>query len=98
MKVNFRHIFVFLVMVILFLPIIQSFVPIILEKNLKGFFEIKAKPELKSEDYFSGKYQEDYMLYLNDVVPLKATMTRFYNQVLYSIFNQTNVVDLKIGK
>lgn len=98
MKVNYKHIFILLVLIVLYLPIIQTFVPVVKEIALKGFFEKKTKPEISSENYFNGTYQEEYMAYLNDEVPLKATITRIYNQILYSIFNQTNVVDLKIGK
>jgi SGNH hydrolase-like domain, acetyltransferase AlgX len=98
MKVNYRHTLLLLVMVVLFLPIIQSFMPVVLEKDLKGYFELKSKPLLNSNDYFSSKYQEEYMQYLDGALPLKATITRIYNQVLFSIFNQTNVNDVQIGE
>ena len=98
MKINFKQVFLLLVMVVLSLPIIQSLVPIVLEKNLKGYFEVKSKPILNSQDYFSGKFQEDYMTYLNDHLPLRATITRLYNQILYSVFTQSTLVDLKIGE
>lgn len=98
MKVNYKHIFILLVLIVLYLPIIQTFIPIVKEKALKGFFEKKTKPELNSENYFKGNYQEEYMAYLNDEVPLKATITRIYNQILYSFFNQTTVNDVVIGE
>ncbi len=98
MKVSYKHIFLFFVLMVLFLPIIQSFIPIVKEQALKGFFETKAKPELNTNDYFSGKYQEDYILYINDALPLKATITRIYNQTLFSLFKQTNVNDIQIGE
>lgn len=98
MKINFKNIFLLLVLMVLFFPIIQSFIPIVKENALRGYFETKAKPELTKNDYFSGKYQEDYMQYLNDALPLKATITRIYNQVLFSFYNQTNVNDVQIGE
>ena len=51
---------------VLSLPLIQSYLPIIKEKKLSGYFEIQAKPDLTDSDYFNGKYQEVYMKYLND--------------------------------
>ncbi len=92
-----KYIFVFVVIAILLLPIIQSYVPFVKEKGLKGYFEIHSKPILTDSDYFNGNYQEQYMKFLNDNLPLKATITRLNNQALFSIFNQTTVVDLKIG-
>lgn len=98
MKINFKKIFVIVSILVLCLPMIQSFVPIVLEKQLKGYFETSTKPELNKQDYFSGIFQERYMKYLDDNLPLKATITRLYNQINYLLYNQTNVADLKIGK
>lgn len=98
MQNRLKHIFLFLVLGVFLLPIIQSYLPIVKEKELKGYFEIQTKPILTDSDYFSGKYQELYMKYLNDNMPLKATITRINNQILFTLFKQTTVSDLKIGK
>ncbi len=98
MKINYRHIFITLVFLVLILPLIQSFIPIVLEKNLKGYFTVEPKPDLNKSDYFSGKYQEKYMKYLDDNLPLKATITRINNQIMFGLFNQSNLSDLVIGK
>jgi hypothetical protein len=95
---RFEYIFIFIVVFVLSLPLIQSYLPVIKEKKLSGYFEIQAKPDLIDSDYFSGKYQEVYMKYLNDNLPIRSNFIRLFNQLQYSLFTQTNASDIVIGK
>ncbi len=93
-----ENIFILIFVMLLTLPIIQSFLPVIKENKLNGYFEIQPKPSLIDSDYFKGNYQELYMKYLNDNLPLRSNFIRLFNQVHYSFFTQTNANDIVIGK
>lgn len=95
---RFENIFIFIILLVLLLPLINSYLPILKEKELKGYFEIQSKPALTDSDYFNGNYQEMYMDYLNDNLPNRSNFIRLYNQLQYSLFTQTSAKDVVIGK
>jgi hypothetical protein len=82
----------------LFFPLLLSFIKKDNKPNLVGLVINDKKPELNSEDWFSGAYQFEMDDYNNDHWSLKEISVRLNNQFYYKAFNQIRVNGFVIGK
>ena len=89
--------FILIVSALMF-PLIEHNINVFEEEGLNGAFETQTEPKLTSKNWFSGSFQEDYSLYLNDTIGLRKTMTRFYNQYSFSLFKKANSKGTVVGE
>lgn len=85
-------------MLVVFTPMLQLQLNLFETKPLEGDITISPKPELKKEDYWSIKWQEDYTKYINDNFGFRSSLIRLLNQIRFSVFNSTSVPGVVIGK
>jgi hypothetical protein len=87
---------------ILSLPMFFSIVKIDLimkiDRPLTGIYEEPPRPEISLKNIFNGSFQGDFEKYFNYKLRGRATMSRIYNQIIYSVFKSTDVNRVLIGK
>lgn len=79
-------------------PLVYAFVKKENKPNLIGIVISDKKPDLNSENWFSGIYQSETDDYNNDHWALKEISVRLNNQFYYKVFNQIRVNSFVIGK
>lgn len=89
---------VWLAFIALSFPLLLSFIKEDNKPNLVGLVINDKKPELNSENWFSGAYQSEMDDYNNDHWALKEISVRLNNQFYYEAFNQIRVNGFVIGK
>jgi hypothetical protein len=62
----------------------------IIDYPLTGAFVIPENPMLSIPNILNGKFQTDFEKYFSYNLTGRPTMSRIYNQFMYSIFNSTN--------
>jgi hypothetical protein len=94
-----------LILIILFLciplplSIVKFIIPEIkIEIPLDGELIIPAPPVISIKNIFNGSFQDDLEKYYNFNMAGRATMTRLYNEVLYSLFFSTDNWTIMMGK
>jgi hypothetical protein len=96
-----KTILIFLVFT-LFLPLFFSIVKIDLmmkiDRPLDGVYEAPPRPEISLKNIFNGNFQGDFEKYFNYKLWGRATMSRIYNQIIYSVFKSTDNSRVLIGK
>ncbi len=79
-------------------PLLLSFMQKENKPNLIGIVITEKKPELKSDDWLAGNYQNEMDDYNNDHWAFKELCVRLNNQFYYQAFNQIRVNGFVIGK
>lgn len=87
-----------LVLVALFLPMLQSKFKIFNLEPLKGAVQATEDPYISKERWLSGEYQRLQEQYVKDSFGLREPFVRLYNQLNFSIYNQTSAAGIVIGK
>jgi hypothetical protein len=82
----------------LLLPGIQKNFTVFKEVPLKGAFRLTKADSLTNKNWFSGQFQQTYTNAFNDAVGLKPTMIRVINQINFSLFNQSSISYIIVGK
>jgi len=98
---NFKVIFLFLILLVLASPAIQSGRHVIKEPDLKGFFQKKDRPSLKLftwRRWLSGEFQQTYSDRLNDHAGFYNTLIRLNNQYDYSLYGMIHAQGFIGGK
>ncbi|MGZ3882580.1 MAG: alginate O-acetyltransferase AlgX-related protein [Bacteroidia bacterium] len=80
------------------LPLLLAFMSKDNKPNLVGIVISDEKPELTSENWLSGSYQNEMDDYNNDHWALKEITVRLNNQFYYKAFNQIRVNSFVLGK
>lgn len=83
---------------LLFLPMMQSKFTIFKIQPLKGAVQATADPYISKDRWLSGKYQKLQEQYVKDSFGLREPFVRLYNQLNFSMYNQTNASGVVIGK
>ncbi|MBC9811601.1 hypothetical protein H9Y05_03850 [Crocinitomicaceae bacterium CZZ-1] len=86
------------VLVLLFLPMLQSKFRIVNIQPLKGAVQATADPYISGSNWLSGEYQRLQEQYVKDSFGLREPFVRLYNQLNFSMYNQTNAEGIVIGK
>lgn len=94
-----KKIFFLFACLLMLLPMAQKRWAIFELKPLKGvIIANNSRIDFSSENWFSGEFQKQYELHLNDSVGFKNLFIRIHNQIDYSLFNKANAEDLAVGK
>ena len=71
---------------------------VICETELNGVTTIPEKPSLTLESIASGEFLSDFESFFSYNLVTRRTMTRVYNQVLYSLFHATDNETILVGQ
>jgi hypothetical protein len=90
----------FLILGLLFIPLLQFFYPFLEENKLNGSFNITEKPSLDSlsYDWFNSRHQETYDDYFNDHIGFRPFFIKTYNQFRFSCYNTVSSTAAIKGK
>jgi len=88
----------FVLISILFLPIIQSKLNFFEFEPLKGSYTYTEKPTEIKRNWFSKYYQTQYDKYFNDYLGFRNILVRLNNQIQFSFFDKTSVDKTLVGK
>lgn len=80
------------------LPAVEKTFNIPRERSLKGAFIITTPVPLTHRNWISGWYQQNKVLNFNDLMGYKPTLVRLFNQINFSLFNQTHIANIIVGK
>lgn len=95
---KFKYTLFYLLMVLVFLPLIQQIHPFVKVEKLHGAFVKNVEPKLLLEDWLSGDFQTKFDKYINDTVGFKPFLVRTYSQINYSVFLTSPNKGLVLGK
>ena len=95
---NTKHIIFYLVLFLLFLPIIQQTTHFIKLTPLKGDIQVLDSPAFSFDAWFNGTYAIQKEEYCNQSFGLRSFFVRIYNQLYYTLFKVVNAKDVVIGK
>ena len=96
-----RIIFLFIVLVVLVVPSLQSVFVVIKEPALKGYYHQSAPPSLKLftwRKWFSSVFQDEFSVRLNDHAGYRFSLIRISNQYDFSLFGITHAKGFIRGK
>ncbi|MCB2219293.1 MAG: hypothetical protein KQI35_02775 [Bacteroidetes bacterium] len=92
-----KLIYIFFLLV-LSVPAVQYFAPFTTLKPLDGAYTLEEQPELTWKTWYSGEFQEKYVIHLEDHVGFREWIIRLYNQLNYSLFNLAESPGCVVGK
>jgi hypothetical protein len=82
----------------MFLPMIQMVKPFAEVGHLFGSIVPTAKDSLTAESWFSGTFQENRNIYINEQFGFRNTAVRLHNQIAFSLFHKAKASGVIIGK
>lgn len=82
-----------LTIVLLLLPALQQLTEWVPCKPLSGVTVELPKPEWSLQSFRDGSFQRDNEAYLEQHYGFREPLTRFYNQILWSLFRYSKVVE-----
>lgn len=85
-------------LIVLFTPILVKSLKLIDEKPLGGVFVTVDNPNFNDSTWFSGDYQKQKELYLNENLGYRKTLIRLNNQIDFTLFNKNSAEKIVIGK
>ncbi|MDR0971587.1 MAG: hypothetical protein LBM25_04295 [Bacteroidales bacterium] len=80
--------FIFFVALLLVVTL-QSYIPIVKLKTLRGEYQTATNPKFNSSSWFSGNYQSNFEKYTKDHLGFIPFFVRVHNQFLYSVLLQS---------
>lgn len=94
-----RKIILYVIILILWIPIIESQFDILPKKQLKRDYLLVAKDiDFTNENWFNRQFQEKKDNYVYKTFPLRPLLTRIRNQIDYSLFDITHANKVVVGK
>lgn len=90
-------VFLYLILFLVFLPLIQFFFEPLVIKGLQGAFTVTEKPKFNFKLWNQGLFQEQSSLYLTENTPFRPDFVRLKNQLNYWLFDEINTI-LTLGK
>jgi hypothetical protein len=88
----------FLLLLLLFFPLVQNSLRLFEQQPLKGDFEAARDIEFSGEYWFSGVFQENKEKYLNENFGLRNTFVRLNNEVKFDLYKKTSNIETVVGK
>jgi hypothetical protein len=96
-----RKVIFVLVVLILCTPLYRSiekfFFGTEFDSILVGAFVVPNRPVLSIKNIINGTFQNDFEVYFSYNMVGRQTMTRTYNQILYSLFNSVSSSEFNLG-
>ena len=93
-----KKIVLFVIIAILFVPLLQNRLHIFRIAPLNGDFVLPEKPALEKAGWLSGDFQAKYDPYLEQRLGLHNLLVRINNQIDYSLFKKVHAEGVIIGK
>jgi hypothetical protein len=93
-----RGALLFLILVLLFIPLIQGKFNLIKLTPLKGAISQPEKKYFSIAGWFSGIYQEQEEKYLNETFGFRSLFIRINNQLAFNLFNKAKANSVIVGK
>ncbi|MBK7669083.1 MAG: hypothetical protein IPJ32_18125 [Sphingobacteriaceae bacterium] len=93
-----KHITFGILLLVMWAPLAQMVFQVVESGGLKGAFVPHVKPHLTDSTWFSGDFQREYELYLNDTIGFHQDLIRLRNQIDYSFFDKCHSYDIEVGK
>lgn len=93
-----KHILFILFFYVFLSELLQNHKPYYAFKALQGESIREKKPELSIDTWLSGEYQEHQMKYFEQNLDMRPFLIRLHNQLAYSIFGETNAINVEVGK
>jgi hypothetical protein len=90
-------ILVIIIIVLLSLPAIQYFTNFPRIKPLQGVY-VESNPVFNLENYLNFEFQKEAMTYIDQNFGYRPDLIRFYNQFMFSFFNQSQGNGVVVGK
>lgn len=87
-----------LIMTVISIPGLQSVLRLSKEKPLVGAAVVPEFPQFHLDSLFSGRFQNDFEIWLNEKLGFHYTLIRLRNQVWYWCFKAPAMQDAIIGK
>lgn len=97
-KAVVKQFILWIILLLLFIPLIQTTYPFAKLQPLKGSFTLAEKPDSILENWFSGEYQVQYEKYFNDSIGFRPLFVRIKNQIDFWCFNKSNANNGLVGK
>ncbi|MFT6718633.1 MAG: hypothetical protein ACJAY8_001029 [Sphingobacteriales bacterium] len=85
-------------LIVLLLPLGQYAYEWFDEEPLKGLARKQKMPDLFTETFLEGEFQEQFGDHMRDSIGFRPFFIRTINQFDYSLFNQINIENLEEGK
>ena len=95
---TFKKIWFLVLLVVLFLPMLQSFSHFVNEKPLDGAFVEAKKPVISPKTLFNETAQDSLMIWCTEQTGFRKPMIRLNNQLLYSAFGKVSAIGPVKGK
>ena len=95
---TFKKIWFFVLLAVLFLPMLQSLFHFVDEKPLDGAFVEAKKPEINLKTLFNETAQDSLMTWCTEQSGFRKSMIRLNNQLLYSAFGKVSAIGPVKGK
>lgn len=92
-----RYLFSF-VLILLFVPALQKWFNVVTLPKLNGDFKEPERPHFTKADWYNGKFQEAYSLFLEQKTGFHNLLVRINNQYNFNFFRQATAMDVVIGK
>lgn len=106
-KIPFR-VYCFIIVVIVFAPLVGTLAGCVVsqlwpqaffeERELSGVVVVPAKPSFSIENFADGTFQSGLEEYVEYNLFARRTLTRLYNQLLYTLFHSTDNQEMLVGK
>nr|NQU90395.1 hypothetical protein [Bacteroidota bacterium] len=98
MKPTVKNITFLLLLLLMALPAFQHYYKVFQIRGLDGDFILNERPAFSWDSWYDGTYQNQFDRYLEDHIGLRNFFVRINNQVKFSLFKETNVEGVVIGK
>ena len=95
---KFKKIWFLLLLVVLFLPMLQTFFHFVDEKPLDGAFVEAKKPVVNLNTLFHETAQDSLMTWCTEQSGFRKPMIRLNNQLLYTAFGKISAIGPVKGK
>ena len=93
-----KSVLAFIIILVMFLPVIQGATGFFNEVPLKGAYERPKIDTLNRKNWFERNYQKSAAEVVNDVLPLRPFLVRIYNQADYLLLGSINASGIVEGR
>ena len=93
-----KHIIFIIIFIFLLTPLIEGKLRLVKFSPLEGVAEKTKKLKLNNKTWFDCTFQDNYIRQFEENMPFRNWLIRLRNQLLYSLFSETNASKIVIGK
>lgn len=86
-----------IIFLIICLPVLQQFVPLVSERSLQGAVDYKSPPVFTIKKWFIGDFQKEQEDFLTSEFGFHNTLVRLNNQISYTLFKKPHARGVVVG-